>query len=134
MGRSLIQVANQSTQTVAVNSIIALGSTQRRFGCNCRLSGNGIEVSGEGYYTIDASVSVAPTATGDVTVALYNNGVQVSGAVAYGSVSTAGNPTTLSINATVRQGCCCDSADNLTLVLLAGAGNVQNVSMRVVKE
>ena len=134
MGRSLIQVANQSTQTVAVNSIIALGSTQRRFGCNCRLSGNGIEVSGEGYYTIDASVSVAPTATGDVTVALYNNGVQVSGAVAYGSVSTAGNPTTLSINATVRQGCCCDSADNLTLVLLAGAGDVQNVSMRVVKE
>ena len=134
MGRSLIQVANQSTQTVAVNSIIALGSTQRRFGCNCRLSGNGIEVSGEGYYTIDASVSVAPTATGDVTVALYNNGVQVSGAVAYGSVSTAGNPTTLSINTTVRQGCCCDSADNLTLVLLAGAGDVQNVSMRVVKE
>ena len=134
MGRSLIQVANQSTQTVAVNSIIALGSTQRRFGCNCRLSGNGIEVSGEGYYTIDANVSVAPTATGDVTVALYNNGVQVSGAVAYGSVSTAGNPTTLSINATVRQGCCCDSADNLTLVLLAGAGDVQNVSMRVVKE
>ena len=91
-------------------------------------------MSGEGYYTIDASVSVAPTATGDVTVALYNNGVQVSGAVAYGSVSTAGNPTTLSINATVRQGCCCDSADNLTLVLLAGAGDVQNVSMRVVKE
>ena len=134
MGRSLIQVANQSTQTVAVNSIIALGSTQRRFGCNCRLSGNGIEVSGEGYYTVDANVSVAPTATGDVTVALYNNGVQVSGAVAYGSVSTAGNPTTLSINATVRQGCCCDSADNLTLVLLAGAGDVQNVSMRVVKE
>ena len=134
MGRSLIQVANQSTQTVAVNSIIALGSTQRRFGCNCRLSGNGIEVSGEGYYTIDANVSVAPTATGDVTVALYNNGVQVSGAVAYGSVSTAGNPTTLSINTTVRQGCCCDSADNLTLVLLAGAGDVQNVSMRVVKE
>lgn len=134
MGRSLIQVANQSTQTVAVNSIISLGSTQRRFGCNCRLSGNGIEVSGEGYYTVDANVSVAPTATGDVTVALYNNGAQVSGAVAYGSVSTAGNPTTLSINATVRQGCCCDSADNLTLVLLAGAGDVQNVSMRVVKE
>ena len=134
MSRSLIQVANQSTQAVAVNSIISLGSTQRRYGCNLRLSGNGIEVSGEGYYTIDADVSVAPTAAGNVTIALYNNGVQIPGAIAYGSVTTAGNPTNLCINTTVRQGCCCDSADNLTLVLLAGAGNVQNVSMRVVKE
>lgn len=134
MSRSLIQVANQSTQSVAADSIISLGSTQRRYGCNLRLSGNGIEVNGEGYYTVTANVSVAPTATGPVTVALYNNGIQVPGAIAYGSVSTAGNPTTLSINTTVRQGCCCDSADNLTLVLLAGAGNVQNVSLRVVKE
>ena len=133
MGKSLIQVANQSNQTVAANSIISLGSTQRRYGCNLRLSGNGIEVNGEGYYTIDADVSVAPTAIGNVTVALYNNGVQIPGAIAYGAVSTANNPTTLSINATVRQGCCCDSADNLTLVLLEGAGVVQNVSMRVEK-
>ena len=134
MGRSLIQVANQSTQAVAVNSIINPGSTQRRFGCNLRLSGNGIEINGEGYYTVDADVSIAPTAAGPVTVALYNNGVQIPGAIAYGSVTTAGNPTTLSINTTIRQGCCCDSADNLTCVLLEGAGNVQNISIRVVKE
>ena len=132
MAKSLIQVANQSTQTVAVNSIIALGSTQRRFGCNCRLSGNSIEVDGTGYYVVDANVSVAPTSIGNVTVALYNNGVQVPGAVAYGSVSTAGNPTTLSINTTIRQ-TCCSSADNLTIVLLDGAGSVQNVSLRVIK-
>ena len=134
MSRSLIQTVNQSSQTVALNSIIGLGSVQRRFGCNLRLSGNGIEVIGEGYYTVDADVSVAPTALGVVTVALYDNGVQIPGAIAYGSVDTAGNPTTLSITATIRQSCCCDSADNLTLVLLAGAGTVQNVSLRVVKE
>ena len=133
MGKSLIQVANQSTQAVAANSIIGLGSTQRRYGCNCRLSGNAIEVSGEGYYKVDASVSVAPTAAGPVTVALYNNGVQVPGAIAYDSVSTAANPTNLSIVATIRQGCCCDSADNLTLVLIEGEGNVTNVSLRVEK-
>ena len=134
MSRSLIQVANPSTQAVALNGIISLGSTQRRFGCNLRLSGNAIEISGEGYYTIDCDVSVAPTAAGTVTVALYNNGVQIPGAVAYGSVTTATNPVNLCINTTLRQGCCCDSADNLTCVLLAGAGNVQNISMRVVKE
>ena len=134
MSKSLIQVANQSNQTVAENSIISLGSTQRRYGCNLRLSGNGIEVDGAGYYTVDASVSVAPTATGVVTVAIYDNGIQIPGAIAYESVSTAANPANLSISTTIRQGCNCDSADNLTCVLLTGAGVVQNISMRVVKE
>lgn len=134
MSRSLIQTANQSTQAVTAGSIISLGSVQRRFGCNLRLSGNGIEINGEGYYTVDANVSVAPTAAGPVTVALFNNGVQIPGAIAFDSVSTAGNPTSLEINTTIRQGCCCDSADNLTCVLVAGAGNVTNISVRVVKE
>lgn len=82
MSRSLIQVSNQSSQDVAENSIISLGSVLRRFGCNCRLSGNAIEVAGEGYYTIDSSITATPTAIGDVTVALYKNGVQVPGAIA----------------------------------------------------
>lgn len=134
MSRSLIQVANPSSQNVAVNSIIGLGSVQRRFGCNLRLSGNAIEVSGEGYYTIDCDVTVAPTAAGTVTVALYKNGTQIPGAIAIGSVSTATNPTSLGINTTIRQACCCDSADNITCVLVTGAGTVQNISLRVVKE
>ena len=130
MSRSLIQIANPSTQAVAVNSIIPLGSVQRRFGCNLKLSGNAIECAGEGYYTVDSNVTVAPTAAGNVTVGLSVNGTILPGAIATGSVSTAGNPLTLPITATIRQGCNCDSADNLTLVLLEGAGNVQNVSMR----
>ena len=52
----------------------------------------------------------------------------------YQSSGTAGTPTSLCINATIRQGCCCDSADNLTCVLIEGAGTVNNVSFRVVKE
>ena len=134
MSRSLIQVANQSTQTVAVNSLISLGSVQRRFGRNLHLSGNGIEVNGEGYYTIDVDATVLPTAAGNVTIAVFNNGVQIPGAIATGSTSTAGSPVNLGINTTIRQGCCCDSADNLTVVLLVGAGTVSNISMRVVKE
>ena len=133
MSRSLIQVANPSTQTVAVNSIISLGSVQRRFGCNCRLSGNAIEVAGEGYYVVDGAVTVAPTAAGSVTVALSVNGTILPGAVGYDTAAAAGNPVTVPIVATIRQGCNCDSADNITLVLLAGAGDVQNVSLRVEK-
>ena len=133
MSKSLIQVANQSSQNVADNSIINLGSVQRRFGCNLRLSGNGIEVDGQGYYTIDGAVSVAPTAAGPVTVAVYDDGVQIPGVIAYGT-GTAGDPLTLPLVGTIRQGCRCDSADNLTVVLIEGAGVVQNVSLRVEKE
>lgn len=132
MGKSLIQTTNQSQQNVANNSIISLGSVQRRYGCNLRLSGNGIEIDGEGYYEVNCDVSVAPTAAGPVTVALFNNGVQIPGAIAYGSVSTAGNSVTLPILGTIRQRCC-DGADNLTCVLVAGAGVVNNISVRVVK-
>lgn len=132
MSRSLIQVANPSTQAVSENSIIPLGSVQRRFGCNLRMSGNAIECAGEGYYTIVGNVTVAPAAAGLVTVGLFVNGVQLPGAIAANSVAASGI-TTLPIEATIRQGCCCDSADNLTLVLLSGAGDVQNVSLRVEK-
>ena len=133
MGKSLIQTANQSTQTVAVNSIISPGSVIRRFGCNCRLSGNAIEIEGQGYYEIDAVISLAPTATGAVTVALYKDGVQVPGAIAYGSVSTASNSTVLPIITTIRQGCNCEGASSLTFVLTEGASTVNNISVRVEK-
>lgn len=133
MSRSLIQTANQSSQNVVAGSIISLGSTQRRFGCNLRLSGNGIEVDGPGYYTIDCNVTVEPEAAGPVTVAIYCNGVQVPGAIAYGYATAADDPVTLPINTTIRQSCC-DSADNITCMLIEGTGIVTNISTRVEKE
>ena len=66
-------------------------------------------------------------------MALYKNGVQVPGAVAY-TTGTAGDPVAVSISATIRQGCRCDGADSLTVVLVEGAGTVENVAVRVIKE
>lgn len=132
MSKSLIQTVNQSSQAVALNGIVSLGSVLRRFGCNLRLNGNAIEISGEGYYTVDCDVTVVPTAAGNVTVALYANGAQIAGAVA-SSVGTAGSPVTLPISTTVRQGCCCDGATSITCILLEGAGNVTNILTRVKK-
>lgn len=133
MSKSLIQTANQSSQVVAVNSVIAPGTVIRRYGCNCRLSGNGIEIDGAGYYEVDATVTVVPDAIGAVSVALYKDGVQVPGAIATGAVSTQGNAVTLPIITTLRKGCECDGASNITLVLTAGASTVTNVSVRIVK-
>ena len=133
MGKSLIQTVNQSTQTVADNSILNLGSVQRRFGCNLRLSGNSIEVLGEGYYLIDAKIIASPTTAGDVTVAIYKNGEQITGAISSFTTSAAAQVVTLSIQSTIRLGCACSGADSLTVVLVEGAGDVTNVSVRVEK-
>lgn len=133
MSRSLIQLANQSPQDVAEGGIIALGSVQRRYGCNLRLSGNGVEADGAGYYDIDMAVTVEPAAVGAVTVAAYKNGQQIPGAIAYGYVGTVDEPVTLPITTTIRQNCC-DSADNITAVLVENAGVVTNISTRVKKD
>ena len=132
MGKSLIQTTNQNPQNIANNGIFSLGSVLRRYGCNCRLSGNAIELVGQGYYTVDVNVSVVPTAAGAVTVALYNNNVQIPSAIAYGT-GEADSPLTLPIETTIRQ-MCCDSADSLTVVLVEGAGQVSNISVRAIKE
>lgn len=134
MSKSLIQTVNPSSQTVAVNSVISLGTVTRRYGCNLRLSGNGIEVSGDGYYKVDACVTLTPTVVGNVSVAMFVDGVAVSGAVATGSVSTVGNTVTLPIEATLRRACnCCESVNNVTFVLTEGASTVDNVSVRIEK-
>lgn len=133
MGSSLIQTANQSQQTVAVDSIISLGSVQRRFGCNLMLSGNGIEVSGAGYYVVSCSITATPTAVGNVSVAMYVNGTPLQGATGTSSVSTAGNSTNISIVSTVRKGCCDTGASNVTFVLTEGAGVIDNISVRIEK-
>lgn len=133
MSRSFIQLVNQSPQNGVVGGIINLGSVLRRFGNNLGLSGNGIEASGEGYYSILGCVTIEPTATGIVTVAVYKNGVQIPGIISSGSVSTAENPVTLPLLGAIRQGCC-DGADNITCVLLAGPGTITNVSFQMDKK
>ena len=133
MSRSLIQTANPSPQTVAIGGIINLGSVHRKYGCNCRLNGNVVEVEGAGYYTLNGTFTVTPTAAGDVTVSILENGVQIAGATATVTAATDGT-VTIPIVTTVRQGCCCEGASALTCVLTAGAGTVTNVSLRVEKE
>lgn len=134
MSRSIIQTVNQSLQAVTAGSTITLGSVLRRYGCNCRLNGNSvIELSGQGYYEVTATVTLAPTASGNVSVALYQDGTPISGAVATGSVTTAGNSITLPLVTTVRNNCCCDSVSAITCVLTSGTSAVSNTSMRVEK-
>jgi hypothetical protein len=134
MSRSLIQVVNNSSQAVEENGVISPGTILRRYGCDCGLVGNAIVIDGSGYFEIDASVTVEPTAAGVVTVSLMENGLPIQGATVSSYAATAGEPIAIPIVSTVRRGCnCCNGVSNLTFVLVTGAGNVVNFSARAVK-
>ena len=134
MSKSAIYTANSSAQNIAVNGVINPGTIIRRYGPNLNLSGNSIQICGSGYYDIDASFTVAPTAAGNVTVTAYLNNVAIPGATATGSTTTANNPINISLSSIVRQACeCCEGVSNLTFVLTGTASSVTNSAIVIEK-
>lgn len=109
----------------------SFGTIVRRFGRFVQLDGQGINLLGQGYYDLDASLSFTPTATGPVTIQFYQDGVAIPGALAT-TQGTAAEPCTLPVVAKVRN-CGCDCNSTLTYTISA-AGTVINLATRVDKE
>jgi hypothetical protein len=130
--KSAINTASTGPVTVASGGTIPMGSIVRRYGDDIALNGNSITCSERGYYDVDVSITANPTVAGTVVATLYNNGVPVPGATASGSVTTAGNPVALPINALVKVACCGNAA-TLTLVLTGNASIVNNVAVTIEK-
>lgn len=128
--KSAIYTAMQTPTEVAVNGVIPLGSLIRRYGCDISLNGNAVNIVGKGYYDVDVSITVSPTAAGTVTATLIKDGVVVPGATASANAAAAGAPVTLAFPALVRQACCA-SGSALSLVLTGAASTVSNVALRV---
>jgi len=134
MSKSAIYTVNQSIQNVAVDGIINLGTINRRYGNNLDLGGNGILVSGSGYYLINASITAAPTTEGEVIVTMMKDGNPVAGAIASETAAAAGDLVNLSIVSMVRESCpCCEGLSNLTFVLSGTASSVSNIAVTGVK-
>ena len=126
MSRSAIYTANTGSQAVAVGGTINLGGIVRRFGCAVDLNGGTINLTEQGYYDVDISITAEPTAAGTVTATLYNGGIAVPGATASATAAAAGDPVNLSIDAMVRVPCCGNSG-SLSVVLSGGAATVTNI-------
>lgn len=123
--KAAIYTANTSPVTITLTAqqptaTLPLGTTVRRFGrVNCEnileLSGNGILARDSGYYDVDASAVLTPSAAGIYTVALYQDGQPVQGA-SQSVTATAGVTIALNIPAIVRTSCD-RGASVLTLVV-----------------
>ena len=139
--KSAIYTANTAASAITLStaqpaSTISLGTTIRRFGCNIKLNGTGILLDGEGYYDVNASVTLTPAATGDYTIKLLADGVEVPGAnqtVSAASLSS----INFNIPAIVRL-LCCKSSSTLSLQVsttatLPATITVNNVGVTVTK-
>lgn len=132
MSKSVIQIINNTSQAIVENGTINLGSVVARFGPNLSMSNGALNIVGAGYYGIAVSATILPSAEGQVTMELYQNGVSIKGASATINATSTTVPVTLTLPPTMVRinynGCPCERLpESITLVLSTGAGTVSNV-------
>ena len=132
MSKSAIYTTNTTAPTIAADGIIPVGTTTRRYGCNVRQDGNAITLCGQGYYLVNVSATVTPTAAGTVFVTAQKDGVDIVGATGYETVAAVSNAANISITAIVRNACGCDSSI-LSFILGGVAAVVDNFAVTVEK-
>lgn len=128
MSKSAIYTTNTSKPTVAVGEVVPVGVTTRRFGCNIKQDGNAITLCGQGYYLVNVSATVTPTAAGAVSLTAQKDGVEIIGATAAATATGASDELNLSITALIRNACGCESSI-LSLVLGGTEAVVNNLSV-----
>ena len=138
MSRAALQASNTNVQSVVEGGAINVGSVNLRFGRDICTNNGSAVIKTCGYYDCHQTVTIQPTAAGEVAVKLQHNGVDIPGAIAYGYATAAAQNVTLSLDALLRvtcnNGCPCDSIpDTLTTVLVAGPGDVTSVLTSVSK-
>lgn len=127
--RSELYASNGLSQDIALNGIVNFGNVVRKYGCNIQLSGGNATVEGKGYYNVDVNITAAPTTAGTMTVKVFKDGVVVPGASA-SLTAVADSVYSVTIPATIRQSCCCDSV--ITVQVQGTPATVSNASIRVV--
>jgi hypothetical protein len=133
MSKSMITTVNSLAQTVTAGNIIPLGTTVRRFGCNCRQDGNTIANTGKGYYTVLVSVTATPAAAGTITVTAKNDGVDIIGATGSATVAAVSTTTNIAVVGTIRNYNDCETS-SLSIVLTGADAVINNMTVKVIKE
>lgn len=113
---------------------MAPGTAQHGFGCSgcgytVQVSGSNINLRSTGYYNIEVGATVTDSASGNVTLALYQDG----NLIAQGSeaIATASDPASIAFPAGVKV----SYSSVLTLIITSSAGNpsVNNIYTTITK-
>lgn len=132
MAKAALYVVNTTTGTdIAIGGSVPFTTIARRFGCGANLRGTQVALSCDGYYAVEATVTLLATAAAaPYTVTLLQNGVAVPGATASGVAAATGDAITLPISAIVRV---CGGSDSLDIVVTETAAELSSAAMSVVK-
>lgn len=134
MSKAFAFIANNTSQTITGGGVVNPGTAAHGFGCVCcgrtiQLSGTNINLRDGGYYQVDIGATVSASATGSVTLSLYQDGALV----AQGSetIAAANDPASISFPAGVKVNC----NSVLTIVATATASDpiVTNIYTTVEK-
>lgn len=128
--KSLIYAVNAGTQAVAANGGVQFTTLTRRYGCDCRLVGTNVVLTGAGYYDVGFNVTALPTAAGAITATLLVNGVAYPGATVTATAAAANEAVQLSLSPVTVRTCCCPRTSTLTVQLSAAAA-VTNAGINV---
>lgn len=124
---SVLLVTNTTTQAVAANGQVNLGSTTHK-SCQSQAvqNGNAIYINGTGYFNVEVNASLTGS-SGDASIQLYADGVAIPSAYAVETIGTASTEFhTLSFSMEVLKRCNCSSIMALTLVNTGVAANIAN--------
>lgn len=132
MSKSAIYTVNTLTPTVEAGGIVPLGATIRRFGCNISQDGNAITLCGQGYYLVNVSATITPSAAGTVTLTAQKDGVSIAGASASATAGATDISLAIPLTFTVRNACGCESSI-LSFVLSGEAAVINNLAVTVEK-
>lgn len=133
MSRSVICVANTSSQEVSDGGTLALGNATRRYGCNCQNNGNSITLNGTGYYDISVTVVAVPSAAGTLTLTVYQDDKPLPAATASETVSATDTTVTLTIADVIARNVCCQQVSNISFTLSGVASTVNSMLTTVQK-
>lgn len=127
---ALLYSVNAMPQILNAGQTINLGMPIRRYGKNLQISGGNVAVNGEGYYPMIVNITGVAAAAGVVGVQLYENGVEIPGAIS--STTVAANDTfSLTVPTAIKIKCCEEKI--ITAGLLTVGATISNASVLSMK-
>lgn len=122
MAKAFAFISNNTVQTLTSGANVAPGTAHHGFGgCGCgytiQISGNNINLRAPGYYDIEIGATVTDSDAGNVTLALYQDGVLIAQGIE--TIAAANDPANISFPAGVKVNC----NSVLTLIVTTTAGN-----------
>ena len=119
----MISSYNTNTQAVVTDGLLTFTTDRILTGCTATRNGDTFQLNKPGYYYVTFNaVAAATTTVGELTVALYNNGVEVPGAFATITTTTAGNNDNYAFSTIIRVAPSCCAVDNTARLTVVNTG------------